>query len=159
MTEKFVYNQAAWFVARDNFKNHTIEYLDNERDVFYVEGVTGYTTKEEARERAERYKGDVRGLFIMGPKYGRYRILDARRPGRKPKNIQLARFEMFDRMNERNPTPEAAEELRSMIRSFIKEEGIWCMSNLPKTRDLVSLILKYQVLTDAELVKVIYARG
>lgn len=155
--ERFQLNQKAWFVARENFKNHTVEYLDDQHDVFYIKGVKGYATKTEAHERVDRYKGDTRGLFIVGPKYGRYNITDQRPDARHRQNTHLLRFEIMDRMIEREgASAEVVEELRGLLKNFALTNGILCFSNLQKTKDFLNLLKKYNVLTKDELRKALY---
>ena len=150
-------NQNAWFVARENYKDRTIEYLDNDRDLFYASGVLGFTTKIEAHDRADRYKGDKRGVFIMGPSYGRYRLTDARRTQRIPRNTTLNRFEIFDRLYTREtPSPEVIEEFRVMLRDFALTYGLLCFSNVAKCKTFVSLCKKYNALSETDMVKVLY---
>lgn len=148
----YLINQRAWYVARENYKNHTVEYLDDKRDVFYVEGVQGYPTKAEAQMRADNFQGDKRGVFLIGPNYGRYNLTDNRANPRKSFNVQLTRLQLMDRV----ATPETVDELRQMIRDFALTHGVWCMSNISLTRDLLTLVRKYNAITDAELVNLVY---
>ena len=153
----FHINQKAWFVARENYAKHVVEYLDDIKDSFLVRGVPGYATKQEAHERVERFKGDHRGLFIIGPKYGRYHLGGKRSPQRPHKNTQLARFEILDRIAEREGAREGEiESLRGILKDFVLTHGIWSFSNIQKTKDFLHLCRKYNVLIDAELARVVY---
>ena len=152
MSAKAVINQGVWYVARENFKTHKLEYLDNERDLFYVEGVVGYTSKAEALVRVDKFVGDKSYMFIVGPQYGRYKITEARPAQRQSLNTQLLRFEYLDKV----ATPETVDELRRMLRDFALAQGVWQFSNIPKTKAFVGLLEKHGSLTDKELAWLVY---
>ena len=154
----YTINQKAWYVARVNFKTHKVEYLDNDRDVFYCEGVKGYATKAEAHQRADRYQGDLRNVFIQGPNYGRYRLEDRRSMYQKSFNTTLARFKIMDRFvfQATENQDELAAELRKMLHDFAISNGIWQFSGLSKMKDFIDLCSKYGALSDAEMVRLIY---
>lgn len=62
-----------WRVGRIHMTGR-VEYLDNDRDVFYFEGVKGFKTRDELIIRMTRYKDDRRGLFIESPRHTRYKL-------------------------------------------------------------------------------------
>ena len=154
----YTINQKAWYVARVNFKTHKVEYLDNDRDIFYCEGVKGYATKAEAHQRADRYQGDLRNVFIQGPYYGRYRLDDRRSMYQKSFNTTLARFKIMDRFvfQATENQDELAAELRKMLHDFAIINGIRQLSSLSKMEDFIELCSKYGALGDAEMVRLIY---
>ena len=153
----FHVNQRAWFVARENYAKHVVEYLDDLEDSFLIEGVGGYATKEEAHKRVDRYKGDKRGLFLIGPKYGRYHLGDKRPAQKNHLNTKLARFEILDRIAEREGARDnEIESLRRLLKEFVIANGIWSFSNQQKTKDFLHLCRKYNALSDAELRKAVY---
>lgn len=153
----FHVNQRVWFVARENYVKHVVEYLDDVKDSFLIQGVPGYATKQEAHKRVDRYKGDKRGLFLIGPKYGRYHLGDKRSAQRRHHNTQLARFEILDRIAEREGARDnEIESLRSILKDFVLTHGVWSFSNIQKTKDFLHLCRKYNALSDAELRKAVY---
>lgn len=158
MVSTYTTHQGAWYVAREDFKNHRVEYLDNDRDLFYVEGVLGYPNRGEANARALKFEGDKRQLFLIGPSYGRYRLANHSKMQalHQPKNTQLARFLMVDRILEKESSPELIDELRANMRDFALTHGVWKFSNQMKTRDFLRLCRKYNALTEFDLVRMIY---
>lgn len=67
-------NKHGWRVGRVHQETKRIEYLDNDRDVFYFEGVTGFKSRDELVARMTKYKDDKRGLFIESPRMTRYKL-------------------------------------------------------------------------------------
>lgn len=150
----FYINQKAWFVARDNFKNHTIEYLDHDRDVFYLEGVAGYATKAEAYQRLDKYRGSLIGVFVQGPNYGRYSIQSRSVLVHQSFNTFICRLQIMDKMVAQDKGD--AEELRRTLHDFAIAEGIWSFSGLPKMKEFLMLCCKYDALSEKELARLIY---
>lgn len=156
MSKGYIINQRGWFVARENFKTHKLEYLHHKTDHWYLEGCQGYGCKAEALERADRYQGEDCYMFIIGPSYGRYRISSKRESQRsvQPLNTRLARLMLMDRVATEDDVP----ELKRLLREFVMSHGVWCFSSQRKAREFIMMIGKYDVLTDAELARLMYER-
>lgn len=152
----FQINQKAWYVCRDNFANNSIEYLDNDADVF-VKHALGYPTKAEAQERADKYQFDKKGMFLQGPLYGRYRISDTRIIRKKSFNTELCRFEIMDKMVQQSiDKTTKGLEMKETLRRFVYQEGVWNFTGLAKLQRFLYLCKKYEAFTDKELASIIY---
>lgn len=72
-------------------------------------------------------------------------------------NTKLARFEILDRIAEREGARDnEIESLRRLLKEFVIANGIWSFSNQQKTKDFLHLCRKYNALSDAELRKAVY---
>ena len=153
-------NQKFWFICRENKTNHTIEFLADAEDNFYLEGGTGYATKAEAQMRVDRYKGDLSCIFIQGPNFGRYRVETRKQEYKKSLNTHLARLRIIEKTMQQDLENQQIhlEKLRQDIRDLAYANGLWGFSGLPKMREFISLAREYNVFSDTELRKFIYER-
>lgn len=143
-----------WHIVRKNPISKEIEFLDQDRDLFYLAGVEGYESKKAALIRANKYKGNDK-IYLLDAR-GSLRSIKVR------DHMSIAdRFEHLLDMEATMKTsedPQVKAELRdeffNWVRMFIIDHGLWSLS-LKKTKMLFEIITEHDIMSPQYLYEVI----
>lgn len=143
-----------WRVARIAVGS-TWEYLDHNEDKFDPTPKFGFASKAEALVRAQKYVGDER-LRIVSPGGVGYGVPMSKRPNPNYQFNELITREAHIRFEtDPNKLFVMMNDFKSLMRAFIGNEGLWCLSSVLHTKRLFELITTYNIITPTELAELV----
>lgn len=143
-----------WHIVRKNPISKEIEFLDQDRDLFYLVGAGGYESKRAALMRANKYQGNDK-IYLLDAR-GSLRAIKIR------DHMSIA--DQFEHLLDMEATMKTSEdpqvkaelrdELRVWTRQFVIDHGLW---SLPKNRTqrLFQLIVDNDIMSAQYLYEVI----